>query len=192
MTAIPPHRAQIRTFVCRCARQALKTTTAARPARVLRAMRVSLQLEVCSQSPAARHVFQEGQTMIKILRHHVLSAWPVCMPKVATLVSASAVLVAALPQLLAVQAQARVTNVNQGSSVRSRRHRVRFVSLGRRMRTLMRLQRALNAQPALTQDVARQNATNAWQDRWTVMAALQLPALCAMQASTGKQEASDR
>ena len=114
------------------------------------------------------------------------------MPKVATLVSASAVLVAALPQLLAVQAQAHVANVSRGSSVRSRHHRVRFVSLGRQMRTLMRLQRALNAQPALMQDVARHSATNAWQDRWTVMATLQLLALCAMQASTGTQEASGR
>ena len=135
---------------------------------------------------------QEGQTMIKILQRHVSSAWLVCMPKVATLVSASAVLVAALPHLLAVQAQAHVTNVKRGSSVRSRHHRVRFVSLGRQMRTLMRLQRALNAQPALTQDVARHSATNAWQDRWIVMATLQLPALCAMQASTGTREASGR
>ena len=130
--------------------------------------------------------------MIKILQRHVLSVWLVCMPKVATLVSASAVLVAALPQLLAVQAQARVTNVSRGSSVRSHHHRVRFVSLGRQMRTLMLLQRARNAQPALTQDVARQNATSVWQDRWTVMATLQLPALCATQASTGKWEASGR
>ena len=159
---------------------------------MLRAMQVSLQLEVYSQSPAAKYVFQEGQTTIKILRHHVLSAWLVCMPKVVTLVSASAVLVAALPHLLAVQAQARVKNVSRGSSVCSRHHRVRFVSLGRRMRTLMRLQRALNAQPALTQDVARQSATNVRWDRWTVIGALQLPALCAMQASTGTQEASGR
>ena len=130
--------------------------------------------------------------MTWILQRHALSAWLVCMPKLAIVVSASAVLVGALPQPLAAQAQARVTNVSRGSSVLSHRHRVRFVRLGGQMRTLMRPQPALNARSALMQDVARQSATNARQDRWTVIATLPLPAQCAMQASTGKREASGR
>ena len=120
-------------------------TIAVRPVLVLHAAWESMQQEVYSQRPAARNVPQERQTMIKILQRHALSAWLVFMPKVGTLVSASAVAVAALPQVLAVQAQARVTNVRQGSSVRSHRRRVRFVQLGEQMRTLMRPRRVLNA-----------------------------------------------
>ena len=130
--------------------------------------------------------------MTWILQRHALSAWLVCMPKLATAVSASVVLVGALPQPLAAQAQARVTNVSRGSSVLSHHHRVRSVHPGGQMRTLMRPQRALNARSALMQDVARQSATNAWRARWTVMATLPLPAQRAMQASTGRREASDR